>query len=207
MPSESWAPFELNDRYSIDEFCVDVRRILDAQGETTEAVWALGPLLQRLARELEPLGDPDSEAHSGPLYTDPEGRFLLQLPRFGPEHVTPVHSHQGWGVLCLLSGSDRYTSWRRLDEGAAPGGAELALVQDHHLEPGDLAYWFEGPYNVHQQSAGAEGCTELVLHKAAGRRLLHFEAADDPAVWQAAPAPQRQSSGARTPPIAEPRRW
>ncbi len=45
-------------RYSIDEFSGDVRRILDAQGETTEAVWALGPLLQRLARELEPLGDP-----------------------------------------------------------------------------------------------------------------------------------------------------
>ena len=52
-------------RYSIDEFSDDVRRILDAQGETTEAVWSLGPLLQRLARELEPIGDPDSEAPSG----------------------------------------------------------------------------------------------------------------------------------------------
>ena len=179
------------DRYSIDEFSDDVRRILDAQGETTEAVWSLGPLLQRLARELEPIGGLDSEARRGPLYTDPDGRFLLQLASFGPEHVTPVHSHQGWGVACLLSSSDRYTSWRRLDEGAEPGGAELELVQDHHLEPGDLAYWFEAPYNVHQQRAGAEGCTELVLHGAQGRRLLHFEAGRAPGLWHAVDAPRR----------------
>lgn len=167
--------------YTVEHFVEDLYRVLDTQGETLEAVLAIGPFLQRLAQEggdLSEYGEPRMGNSGLPgrlLYRDPSNRFLLALTHFPPHGVTPVHSHEAWGALCLVRGSERYTSWRRLDDGSQPGKAHLAVVQDHHMEPGDLAYWFHDPYNVHRQWPGAAGCTEIVLLGGTGRRLQHFD--------------------------------
>ena len=169
----------------LEDFAADVRDLLAREGETTEAVWALGPRLQRLRGQprLQPLLDAAAE-EGAPLYRDPGGAFVLGCARFGPGHVTPVHSHGGWGLLCLLSGEDHYTSWRR-DDGS------LTLVQDHHLRPNDLAYWFPAPYNVHRQAAGPDGTTELVLHQGDGRRVHEFDL--ETGVARPAPRPERRA--------------
>ena len=156
--------------YSVEQFVQDVGSILNEQGETVEAVWSIGSRATRLVNE----GGLLASMSSGVIHHDPAGRFVVMLAHFSPSHQTPVHSHEGWGVLCLLSGSDHYTSWRRLG-GSEAGAARLELLQEHNLEAGNLAYWFNEPHNIHRQSAGEKGCSELIVLKGQGRRLLHFD--------------------------------
>ncbi len=177
--------------YTVEQFVEDLRRILETEGEGYEAVWSIGPLMQRLAQEGGDLWQ-QGESRTGTagmggrlLHRDPENKFVLFVSQFPPHGVTPVHSHEGWGVICLLSGSERYTSWRRVDDGARQGEAKLVVVQDHHMQPGDLAYWFKAPYNLHRQWPGAEGCSEIVLLAGSGQRVHHFDL--DHGTWEDAP--------------------
>ena len=173
---------------ALEDFANTVRQIIGREGETTEAIWSIGPHLQQLAARPD-IGARIRDAGRGaPLYRDPDGAFVLGRAQFDAGHVTPVHSHGGWGLLCLLSGEDRYTSWRRVDTG-------LRLVHDHHLRPGDLAHWFNPPYNIHRQAAGPDGTTELVLHKGDGRRVEHFDL--DTGAARPAPPPRSSSDAPR----------
>lgn len=166
-----------------DDFADAVREILAREGQSIEAVWSIGPHLRELATQpdIEDLIRDRTEPDQ-PTYRDPEGAFVVGRARFDAGHTTPVHSHPGWGLLCLLSGEDRYTSWRR-------DGRRFSLVHDHHLRPGDLAHWFTAPYNVHRQSAGPDETTELVLHMGDGRRVEQF----DLETGEATPAPRPES--------------
>jgi len=141
----------------------------------------MGPAMQRLAREgagLWQLGEPAVISSGLPgrrLVSDPNGHFNLLLAQYAAETPTTVHSHEGWVVICLLEGSERYTSWRRADDGADPRHAQLEIAQDHHLLPGDLGYLYNEPFNVHRQWPQAEGAVEIVLMSGRGRRLLNID--------------------------------
>jgi predicted metal-dependent enzyme (double-stranded beta helix superfamily) len=177
--------------YTVDQFAAELIEILDALGETKEAVFAAGPLLQRLAREGGDLSETGAvrQGHSGLpgrlLHADPQGRFILSYVRFPANVMTDIHSHEAWGAMCLLSGSERYTSWNRQDDGSRQGEAKLAVVEDHHMEPGDLAHWFSDPYNIHRQWTGGAGCHELNLMGRSGQRVLLFDA--EKGTWEASP--------------------
>jgi predicted metal-dependent enzyme (double-stranded beta helix superfamily) len=179
--------------YTVQQFAEEMDEILNSLGESKEAVFAAGPLLQRLALEggdLSQAGSP-RQGHSGLpgrlLHADPGGRFILSYVRFPADVKTEIHSHEAWGAMCLLSGSERYTSWRRLDDGTRQGNARLAVVEDHHMEPGDLAHWFSDPYNIHRQWTGGAGCHELNLMGRTGKRILLFD--PERGTWEPSPPP------------------
>ena len=108
------------------------------------------------------------------LYDAPDGAFRLLLAQYPPNTPTAIHSHEGWVIIGLLEGSERYTSWRRVDDGST-SKAELELVQDHHIMAGEFGYLYDGPLNVHRQGAEAGGAVELVLMKGRGQRLEHID--------------------------------
>ena len=93
--------------------------------------------------------------------------FRLLLAQYPPDTPTAIHSHEGWVVIGLLEGSERYTSWRRVDDGSTPL-ATLELVQDHHILPGEFGYLYEGPFNVHRQAAESEGAVGTGAHEGSG---------------------------------------
>ena len=169
-------------RYTVEEFGHEVRQSLDANIAGMESVLQLGHLLQRFGAENSrdyfwSIGEPATISSGLPgqkLYDDPDGMFRLLLAQYPPNMPTAIHSHEGWVVVGLLEGSERYTSWRRVDDGSTPL-ATLELVQDHHILPGEFGYLYDGPFNVHRQSAEAEGAVELVLMKGRGQRLEHID--------------------------------
>lgn len=117
-----------------------------------------------LADRAGTLGDLSAErakaqgtGHHVPLAELPGGP-VLGLRAFPPAVPTPVHGHDGWGVVYVLDGADRYERW----EPAGDGQAHLAEVRQ--LRAGDIA-WFEGPpHDVHRQlGTGDDGARELVL--------------------------------------------
>lgn len=167
--------------YTIDNFAQDVRETLIQVGSTKTGVLCIGPLLQRVAGQGAPfqeIGEPAKLSSGLPgrrLYKDSDERFVLLWAQYPPNTPTAVHSHEGWVVICLLTGSERYTSWRRVDDGSVAMKMQLEVAQDHHLLPGDIAYLFNEPFNIHRQWPGPEGASELVLMAGRGRRLHHID--------------------------------
>ncbi len=151
-------------------FIADVKAILaedepDAAGLARIAermrAFVLTPAVQALPDE--PLGNVHAGRQSGPLYTDATGLTLVQA-RFGPEALTPVHNHGSWGVIGVYRGLDRYQVWRRLDDGADPAAARVALVEERILGPGDVVILPPPPQDIHaQQGHAGQAVHEFVL--------------------------------------------
>jgi len=168
--------------YSISDFLAEVDRILETKGETMEAVWAIGPPLRRLVAEG---GDLTTQGRSledstGPgareLHVDPQGRFGLFIARFAPEQPTPVHSHYRWGLECGISGRERNTVWTRVDDGSVSGRAKLEVFSAHHIECGDLGFWYDPPRNIHRHWAvGDEPSSTVILVGGSGDAQYNFD--------------------------------
>ena len=120
-------------RYTVEEFGHDVRQLLDANGAGMESILRLGHLLQRFGGENSrdyfwSVGEPATirlpacpGRSSTTTRTASSGCCSRQYP---PDTPTAIHSHEGWVVIGLLEGSERYTSWRRVDDGSdAPRNA------------------------------------------------------------------------------------
>ena len=169
--------------YTLEQFGQDVRRTLNLWGNSKSGVLCLGPLMQRLAREGGPLHEMGEHAalSSGlpgrRLYKAEDGSFLLLWAQYPADTPTAVHSHEGWVVICLLEGSERYTSWRRSDDGSDPSHMDLTVAQEHTILPGEVGYLFNAPFNIHRQWPGPQGAKELVLMGGRGLRLHHIDEA------------------------------
>ncbi len=97
------------------------------------------------------------------LYTDETGLTLVRS-RFDPDEPTPIHSHSTWGIVGVYAGRDRHQAWRRVDGGSGPGYAEIELIEERILEPGDVVEIPFPPQDIHQQQGvGGEAAYELVL--------------------------------------------
>ncbi|MFQ5933693.1 MAG: hypothetical protein ACE5KI_03515 [Dehalococcoidia bacterium] len=171
--------------YNIADFISNIDEILKEKGETVEAFWSIGPLLQKLVDEGGDLTR-QGEASTGStglesrrLHTDPDGRFQLVVARFPAGEPTPVHSHYRWGVECGISGRERFTVWSRTDDGGESGRAKLQVLSDHHIERGDLGYWYDAPRNIHRQWAeGTEPSCVVILMGGDGARQHLFDLAN-----------------------------
>ncbi|WYL95362.1 MAG: hypothetical protein HEQ35_17430 [Gloeotrichia echinulata IR180] len=61
--------------------------------------------------------------------------FSLVIP---PGSATPVHDHLAWGLIGLYQGNQQETVYRRVDHGDAEEHAELEIVEERSLQPGDI---------------------------------------------------------------------
>jgi hypothetical protein len=169
--------------YSVEEFANDARETLLTFGNGVDGVLNLGHLVQRFTSENDTnsfwdIGEPAKISSGLPgqrLYKDPDELFSLLLAEYPPNTPTAIHSHEGWVVINIIKGSERYTSWRRADDGSDPNHADLVVAQDHHIMPGEIGYLFNEPLNVHRQSAESQGALELVFMAGRGRRLVHVD--------------------------------
>lgn len=104
---------------------------------------------------------------------DSQGRYKFVVARFPAGEPTPIHSHHRWGLECGISGRERFTVWKReSDDGT--GRVSLQVVTDHHVERGDLGYWYDAPRNIHRQwGEGKEpSCLAIVLGGDGGREHI-----------------------------------
>ena len=163
--------------YSVANFVSDVDRALNEQGVSMETSWTLGPKLQRLVAEggdltVQGEASPGSSGLAGRiLHVDPDKRFRLVVARFASDEPTPVHAHHRWGLECGISGKERFTVWTRVDDGSDPDKADLQVLTDHHIERGDIGYWYDAPRNIHRQWAegGEPSCVVILMGGEGGR--------------------------------------
>jgi predicted metal-dependent enzyme (double-stranded beta helix superfamily) len=155
---------------TIDAFIGQVQRILATTGPTDEGLEQIAERMRAFVRDESVLAaheDVTGNIHTGrqstPLYQDDDGLTLVRA-RFGPEAMTPIHSHGSWGVIGVYRGRDRYQTWRRLDSGTGAGEAQVELVDERVLEPGDVVILPAPPQDIHaQQGVDGEAAYEFVL--------------------------------------------
>lgn len=133
--------------------CADaVVRTLDRHGHDTAALSAalrepFARLLRRpdlLSIGVERRGNHVSDSQY--LYYDGDLSILLfQLPE---GKRVPAHDHGNWESMFVYRGRMRHTVYERLDDGTAPGFADLKVVDDRVMEPGDSAV-IAPPADIH----------------------------------------------------------
>ena len=164
-------------KYLLDQFVDDVGRAIEKYGITVEMQWSLGAKLQKLVHEggdltsqgVESVG---STGLSGRiLHEDPKGRFRLIVAQFPSGEPTPIHAHNRWGLECGWSGRERFTVYRRIDDASDNSNAKLEIFSDHHIERGDLGYWYDSPRNIHRQWAEGNqpSCVVILMGGDGGR--------------------------------------
>ena len=145
---------------AIDETMDEARRAVDRFGETDEAMTRIQEALAKLARKpgLKERADL-TEIHVTPstasaaLASEGDDGITLFVGRSAANTSTPVHDHLTWGVIHVLEGRERYIQWERMDDGTAPGTAELRVRYEKTLEPGQSAYWLAPPNDIHSQES------------------------------------------------------
>ncbi len=166
--------------YSVDEFVADVKDIIGQQSTGTRALDAIGSNLRRLVMEGGDLTKQGVEAESNVglpgrwLHRVHGGDFQLSVSYFPPDEPTPVHSHNRWGVECVIDGEERFTVWERIDNQGNAGKAELKVVSDGIMTRGDVRAWYDPPKNVHRQWAQGDKpvCLALLMGGDGSRQYI-----------------------------------
>jgi predicted metal-dependent enzyme (double-stranded beta helix superfamily) len=140
-------------RYSPGRCARDIYTALEAhQGNMPAAQREVVPILRRLAgeKDLLEIGLPRESSHGTEgswLYWDSDiGIFSARFPH---GVVVPVHNHGTWEIVGVYEGELDYRSYRRLDDGSREGYAELEVVEDRVLRPGDFAVVPLPPHDIH----------------------------------------------------------
>jgi predicted metal-dependent enzyme (double-stranded beta helix superfamily) len=146
-----------------------IKAILSKEGLSdaglTHIAESMRSLVARCDEVLPPENAKGNENQQGlkPIYIDDSG-LILTYGIVVPERPTPIHSHGAWGVVGVYRGRDRYQVWRRNDDGYGPGPAEVQMVDEFVLEPGDVMVIPPPPQDIHvQQGYGGETAHEFVL--------------------------------------------
>lgn len=141
---------------AVAAFIGDARIILQ-DGVSEAALLKVGERLRILAQtpdlipEGELVGLHGNTANMTILHSDGADGLTLMLAKFADTAPTPIHNHNSWGVACVVSGRDRYQHFERLDDGANHEDAQLRLLYERELEPGDVAVWLDPTNDIHSQ--------------------------------------------------------
>jgi predicted metal-dependent enzyme (double-stranded beta helix superfamily) len=157
------------DVYSVAQFVGEARAVVARAGITDESLRQVGDLMRRLAQvpglipdgELAAMHGTDSTATV--LHSDGQEALTLVLAKFSDKAPTPIHDHDSWGVACVVQGRDLYQHWERTDNASEPNHAELRLLYEKELGPGEGVCWRNPPHDIHRQQGLGAPVWELVL--------------------------------------------
>jgi predicted metal-dependent enzyme (double-stranded beta helix superfamily) len=120
----------------------DVHAIVGHEGITPSALHAIRLKLVALARRVDlfPLSDfamPEAQSRNHPLLVEDNDGHGLYLTIGLPGKEAAPHDHGIWCVNAAISGRERHTLFRRTDDGQQAGQAEVTLIGEVIVEPGN----------------------------------------------------------------------
>jgi len=136
-PSEA-----LNRPYRLYRFLTELEDILEKIPDDRLRLAAISPLVRKLLNhaswlEILPIEpDPQTGWEVLMLYDEPLFPLTVQLVAWSPGMKSPIHNHACWGVVALLSGTEKNTFWERSPTVESPDRIES--VGDRLLVPGDI---------------------------------------------------------------------
>jgi predicted metal-dependent enzyme (double-stranded beta helix superfamily) len=182
-------------QYSIRTFARDIITVLDKfNGDMVQAAAVARPIVEQFIgnSSLAEFGVHRQGNHvprSVWLYYDYELEVALSAP--APNVSLPVHNHGTWEFVAPYRGEMSYVSYRDITRKAEEGVAELEVVEERILRPGDAAV--VGPPNdIHKWTPRGDDFLLLNMNHgplAARRRYYNIDAKSyvvhEPAHWRA----------------------
>lgn len=92
------------------------------------------------------------------LYKDIQNRFSVVAFVWGPGQYTPIHDHQVWGVIGMLSGAEQSQSYRQEAREMVLVGAPVVL------RPGDVEILSPETGDIHQVSNYFNDQVSISIH-------------------------------------------
>jgi predicted metal-dependent enzyme (double-stranded beta helix superfamily) len=132
--------------------------------------------LQELMREPDLLErgiarEGNNVAFSRYLYFDGELSILIyEVPKDRP---IPAHDHGIWETLSVYRGRLRHVVYDRIDDGRAPGVADLRVRDDRILQRGDFAI-VAPPSDIHSFTGLDEGTYGITVVNGAYKAQRHY---------------------------------
>ena len=130
---------------SLDAFLREVGAVVAASTDPKTILDGVSDQLRRLLAGPVFLGEahvkPDkSSINASVLHLDPQRRFVVTAVAWAPQQGTPIHDHADWGVIGAASNRLILTGYRREDDGATAGFADVAEVSKVLISENSFAY-------------------------------------------------------------------
>jgi predicted metal-dependent enzyme (double-stranded beta helix superfamily) len=105
------------------------------------------------------------------LYYDGQLEITLNQMPFGKQF--PAHDHGTCEALIIYRGQLSHTTYQRVDDGRRKGYAELAVIDDRVLRPGDIVLMMP-PVEIHSFRAVTEDTFVLTVVEGQYKPNRHF---------------------------------
>ena len=159
---------------ALDRFVITARELFGKEPDLEKRWNALAPALSEL------LADPtvieasqswpdcvpaDGRAENLLFYEDPDYGFAVNgLTKGAARQGVPsrIHDHAHiYTLYGVLDGHERIERYERLDDGSKPDYAEIRLVSNNMVEPGEID--LVGPYEIHTENTVGERTVAVII--------------------------------------------
>ena len=179
---------------AVSDLVAKLKGVMAAPGEPAEIAARVAALAQPLAEDtswIEPRcfdGNEEQGFAVTILHEEPDHTLLVETVCWLPGRGVAPPDHQTWGVVIGLEGTERNVNWRRLDDGAREGYADLEVDQEIVVTRGDTVLLM--PDDIH--SVRNEGETPSLSLHIYGKSLAHVARSEfDPIAKTQRLCPQR----------------
>ena len=124
--------------YRLFRFLTNLEDILQSTNDDKQRLQKIRPLVRRLLNSSEWLHyeyldpNPDRGWAVTTLYDEPDFPLTVQTVVWLPGSVSPIHNHATWGIVAILSGEEKNTFWKKVNQEQIEKSGELIL------SPGDI---------------------------------------------------------------------
>jgi predicted metal-dependent enzyme (double-stranded beta helix superfamily) len=147
--------------YTLSHFIDDLRTIT-AQTQDPDAIIAqLSPLAERVALSKDWLKPEhyacDEEQGFGVhlLHEEPDHTLAIFAIAWLPGRGAPPHNHGTWAVVSGVDGQETNIFWKRRDNGARPGYAEVDWNGEKEFGPGEVVAFLSHEIHSVENRTGA----------------------------------------------------
>ncbi|ELR97691.1 hypothetical protein [Gloeocapsa sp. PCC 73106] len=126
--------------YRLYRFLTDLEDLLNSTANPEKILLTLIPKVRQLLTDSYWLQTDYSEPSRNLgwsvkiLYQEPDYPITIQNVAWLPHQTSPIHNHGTWGIVAIISGSEKNKLWRRTSRKSD----RLELVGEQILLPGDI---------------------------------------------------------------------
>jgi|RhiMetdeSRZDD1v2_1073273.scaffolds.fasta_scaffold05048_14 predicted metal-dependent enzyme (double-stranded beta helix superfamily) len=139
--------------YDLKRFVDDLRAITGSTSDAHEIIRRVRPLARDLALArtwLEPRHyqcDAAQGFGAHLLHEESDHTLAVFAASWLPAHGAPPHNHGTWAVVAGVDGLETNVFWKRVDDGARPGYAEIVKAGEKVFGAGDVVTFL--PESIH----------------------------------------------------------